>query len=318
MRKRMVWAIGIAAAGFCIALAARLCAPFSAWLTGLLLHRALPAMSSASARTALPVGELCLLAGLALAASGLVRALRTRTLGRWISCAALTLALLYFAYAALWMPLYALPRADAPVYDGAALLSLVEELTEEVNALAGRFAAPTPRDALRQANALMGGGGKLARFPEWMRLLSIAGIYLPWTAEALVNPTEPAWTLPFVACHELAHARGIAGELEANLVAYYACLSLGSTAFAHSANLCMLRYALGELFLRDETLWQRACQRLSPAAREDMASIGGFAAPRNAALSGAILRLSGDERGQDSYTDVVGALIAARRKPLHP
>lgn len=86
------------------------------------------------------------------------------------------------------------------------------------------------------------------------------------TAEALLNPGEPAWTLPFTACHELAHARGVAGELEANLVAYYACRSLGSSAFAHSANLCMLRYALGELYLRDESLWQAACQKLSAAA----------------------------------------------------
>ena len=318
MRKRLWWALGFASGGWGIALAARLCAPFSRHLTGLLRLYVLPAMGRAFARAPLPVGELAAVLLLAFAAYSLFGALRQRRMGRWAGGLALALSFLYFCYAVLWMPLYALPRAEAPEYDDGALVALIDDLTEQVNALAGQFSAPTPAETLREANALMGGGGKLARFPEWMRALSIAGIYLPWTAEALLNPGEPAWTLPFTACHELAHARGVAGELEANLVAYYACRSLGSSAFAHSANLYMLRYALGELYLRSESLWQAACQKLSAAARREMASIHGFAAPQSAPLGDILLRLSGDERGQSSYSGVVAALIAAEGKTLQP
>ena len=80
----------------------------------------------------------------------------------------------------------------------------------------------------------------------------------------------------------------------------------------------MLRYALGELYLRDESLWQAACQKLSAAARREMASIHGFAAPQSAPLGDILLRLSGDERGQSSYSGVVAALIAAEGKTLQP
>ena len=58
MRKRLWWALGFASGGWGIALAARLCAPFSRHLTGLLRLYVLPAMGRAFARAPLPVGEL--------------------------------------------------------------------------------------------------------------------------------------------------------------------------------------------------------------------------------------------------------------------
>ena len=57
-----------------------------------------------------------------------------------------------------------------------------------------------------------------------MSYLGITGIYFPFYAEANVNVNIPASDLPVTMAHEMAHAKGVAAESEANLAAYILCI----------------------------------------------------------------------------------------------
>ena len=57
-----------------------------------------------------------------------------------------------------------------------------------------------------------------------MTYLGITGIYFPFTAEANVNVNIPAYELPATMAHEMAHAKGVSQEGEANLTSYVLCL----------------------------------------------------------------------------------------------
>ena len=87
---------------------------------------------------------------------------------------------------------------------------------------------------------------KAARFPAWLRRLKAAGMYVPFTGEALVDPTRSAAGLPFTAAHELAHMLGVGNEGAANIAAYAACVEYGEAA-GYSARLWALKYAMGRL-----------------------------------------------------------------------
>lgn len=87
---------------------------------------------------------------------------------------------------------------------------------------------------------------KAARYPELLRVIGAAGIYIPLTGEALVDVTRSDASLPFTAAHELAHMLGIGSETEANIAAYEACVASGG-AFAYSARLWALKYAMCRL-----------------------------------------------------------------------
>jgi len=314
MRRQLLWALGIIVSGLIVALASHLLPPFSAAYTLFLRTRIYPVMRALFSRTAVPVGELFLIIFICIFLCRMGFNLIARRAKAFFSCVALALSFLFFIYAVLWPPMYASAHTDVPDYDTAALHEMALEIIDRINALCDCVAPLPPNEAVTTANQLMGGGAKLARYPEWMQRLSIAGIYLPWTFEAVINPLEPAWTLPFTACHELAHARGAAGELEANLLAYFSCLSAGSS-FEYSAQLCILRYAMGELHLRDASLWSHAASLLSPKAAQDFSGINGFSPSiETDGFSHWFLRMNGYSLGASGYTHVIGALIAMKSK----
>lgn len=158
--------------------------------------------------------------------------------------------------ALLWYPAYF--AAPAPAYappDGERLEVLCRELTEELNGADLQFDAPF--DAAGPAAGLDRARVKPVRYPEWMRALGIAGLFSPWTGEALVDAGAPPEALPFTCVHELQHLRGIADEGAANIAAYRACIDRGGM-FADSARLWALRYGLNRL---DEPARRRVLRR---------------------------------------------------------
>ena len=148
---------------------------------------------------------------------------------------------------------------------------------------------------------------KYARYPEWMRALSLAGLYVPWTFEALLNPDEPPAGQPFTAVHELMHLGGVADEGQANICAYEACRRAGG-AFAYSADLWALKYALEALRALDATAGNAFVAALSISVRADFFAIGGVAQAASArgGVAQAFLQISGIGAKTDNY----GALAA--------
>ena len=63
----------------------------------------------------------------------------------------------------------------------------------------------------------------------------IAGVTVPITGEASVNPDVPSALLPFAMCREMAHRMSIYSSGDADYAAFLACISNESPAFQYSA-----------------------------------------------------------------------------------
>ena len=230
--------------------------------------------------------------------------------------ACLLLSFLLAGYALMWAPADSLPAryAVGGNVDAAALAAVCEVLTGRLNTCEG-FALPAGLSAQALEAARLAdtpipvhAAPKPARYPEWMRALSLAGLYVPWTAEAIYDPTAPAAAQPFTAVHELMHMGGVADEGQANIYAYIACQRYGG-AFARSADLWALKYAMEALHAVDADAWSYCLSALTGAARGAFFNIGGGSPVTVADGDGAVeafLRLGGIAAQTSNY----GALAA--------
>ena len=259
------------------------------------------ALASLSGKCVFPVAEPLALLLVALLVFLLFRSRRG---------ACLLLSGIVAGYALFWAPAYFVSEryaVDGHVESGT-LTAVCGELIERLNAY-GTFALPDDlcERALEVASlsdtpAPLTAAPKYARYPEWMRALSLAGLYVPWTFEAVVNPDEAEAGRPFTAVHELMHMGGVADEGQANIYAYVACQQAGG-AFAYSSDLWALQYAMAALGELDGAAWNDCLSRLSESVRADFFAIGG-GAPPSAANGGAVeafLRLGGISEKTANY-----------------
>ena len=75
-----------------------------------------------------------------------------------------------------------------------------------------------------------------------LTVLGISGAYTFFTGEANINVHLPDYCLPFTVAHELAHARGIARENEADFIAFLACVYSDNAYVKYSGYVNMLEY----------------------------------------------------------------------------
>ena len=90
-------------------------------------------------------------------------------------------------------------------------------------------------------------------FGYFMRRLGVEGYYNPFTGEGQIDAELPAFTMPFLICHEMAHQAGIASEEDANLMAYALGTTTPDSTFRYSAYLNLWLYANNRLYRRDST-----------------------------------------------------------------
>jgi hypothetical protein len=317
--RKAVWT---AAAGLMLTLAFTLSSELSRWFSS---HISLP-LSSLLARAAsvvpFPVGEILLLAGAPMIALWILWSVI-----RWKAPrgAAFALSLVFLLYAVLWVPQCHVPAMAAESSNAERLTQLSQTLAHQAESLretamaeaeSGQKVLSEARDAVASLN-LSGqplAAPKFARYPEILRALEIAGVYAPWTGEAIVSPDEPAFTLPFLAAHELAHASGFAREDEANYVAYRACMT-GSARFRYAATIYAFRYAMDALKGMDPSAWSEIRSGLSDGVRDDFWRIDdtgdaatGFSAFTDRAAE-VFLQLSGQPSGLSSYGGMVSFLL---------
>ena len=252
------WAV---AGGALFMLACRACAPFARLWQASVSLPLLRVLHALTARRDAPAIEIAVLT-LPFLAAWLMSSRRPRT------AAALLLAL-PLGFAVLWYPAYwAAPSGPVPAPGAAALESLCASLTDELART--DFSSLDPAAAIRcagEAARLPWARVKPARHPGWMRALGIAGVFSPWTGEAVVDPGAPAALVPFTAVHELMHLRGIADEGAANIAAWERCVRAGGV-YAGSARLWALRYALGLLDRLDPAACLRAMDRVGEDVRQ--------------------------------------------------
>jgi hypothetical protein len=107
---------------------------------------------------------------------------------------------------------------------------------------------------------------KYSYFGYFLDRLAIEGYYNPFTGEGQISYRLPAFMLPFVISHEMAHQAGIAAEGDANLLAYAVGTSSADPSFLYSANLNLWLYVNARLGRRDSVaaqLWENKLNSLT-------------------------------------------------------
>ncbi len=97
-------------------------------------------------------------------------------------------------------------------------------------------------------------GVKRSLFGYYMERMAIDGYYNPFTGEGQVNGRMPAFMMPFIVCHEMAHQAGIAAEGDANLMAYALGTATNDVSFNYSSYLNIWLYINNRLFRRDSVV----------------------------------------------------------------
>jgi hypothetical protein len=162
---------------------------------------------------------------------------------------------------------------------------------------------------------------KSSLYGKLLAYMGYTGYYNPFTGEAQVNGVTPAFYLPFVACHEIAHQIGYGDESEASFVGYLAARASGDSDVQYSAYLDMFTYANGELFVRDSVTARANYNALDTLIKVDLKEAREFnkkyknpLGPAIRSLYGVYLKANHQPHGIDTYDDVTGWLIAYRKK----
>lgn len=162
---------------------------------------------------------------------------------------------------------------------------------------------------------------KRSLYSSALTALGYTGYYNPFSGEAQVNTIVPAFYLPYVTCHEVAHQLGYGDESEANFVGYLAASASDDPVFHYSAYLDLFNYANGELFLRDTAVARANYRSLDTLVRADLQAARLFFMQYRSRMEplvkffyGQYLKANHQPRGVDTYDEVTGWLIAFRKK----
>lgn len=259
------------------------------------------------------------------------------------------LQVLYLGFLALWGFNYRTHRVKdhfgirSPLFSKSELIQLCVLLTREVNDCHSRL-VKNPGDStsfpceawpiLQKAFAYYQAAGtrypalalkryavKPSSFSYLMNYAGIAGYYNPFTGEAQLNTLQWPGTLPFVACHEIAHQLGFAQENAANFIGYFVAIQSPDPFFQYSAAYNMWSYAQLDLYRVDSLRAQQNYARLDKGVQKDMEAEYKFyltyrnpVNPLLSVLYDRYLKANYQEKGIKSYHQVVGLLIAYYKK----
>lgn len=166
---------------------------------------------------------------------------------------------------------------------------------------------------------------------EFLAKFGLAGVFTFFTGETNINTAYPDFCLPYATAHELAHARGIAYENDADFLAFVTCASSTHHYVRYSGYLNTLVSMLNEinLYLDDleesdpllaaeiQTEIQQILADLHPAVGEELKAYSAFYQEHtDAALSEAFhdvndtyLKTQGQADGADSYQHLTALVV---------
>ncbi len=151
--------------------------------------------------------------------------------------------------------------------------------------------------------------------------LGISGYFNPFTGEAQVNTNVPKVLLPVVSCHEIAHQLGYGSESEASFIAFLSAAHSKNRMLCYSAYFDMFLYANYELSKRDSIQSRKIFSQLSDRSKENYELLVAYhrnyenaVEPFFKSLYGQFLKMNHQEKGIQSYNEVVAWLISYYRK----
>lgn len=151
-----------------------------------------------------------------------------------------------------------------------------------------------------------------------MSYLGITGIYFPFYAESNLNVNIPSYTLPFTMAHEMAHAKGVSRENEANGVAYALCLYSADPYIRYSGLMSAAASLINELKgeKRQELIEMLPEQVLDEysAADAHYEKYEGVADEISSFFNDLFLKSNGVKSGVSSYGETARTLVALYEK----
>lgn len=148
-----------------------------------------------------------------------------------------------------------------------------------------------------------------------------SGYYNPFTGEAQLNTDLPEFLLPFVTCHEMAHQLGYASESEANFAGYLAATHSNNQLFKYSGYFDVFMSANAELLSKDFYAGYLNLLQLNSLTKRDRRIYRTYVMgkknnmqPIISSIYDQYLKANQQTSGINSYNEVVGFLIAYRRK----
>lgn len=150
-----------------------------------------------------------------------------------------------------------------------------------------------------------------------MSYLMITGIYFPFTAEANINTNASSFELAHIMAHEMAHARGVARENEANLLAYYALLKSEDAYLRYSASMLASLNLLSAVRKTNEEQYQFLRARLPDTVNRELqndtaryANFDSFIGDISRFFNHLFLKSNGISGGTKSYGETTEYLVA--------
>lgn len=179
---------------------------------------------------------------------------------------------------------------------------LARLLNEQFDGLEGGYFAPYP---VRPKSVVLSVG---------MSYLGITGIYFPFYAEANVNRNIPSYQLACTMAHEMAHAKGVSREADANVVAYVLCV-LADDAYLNYSGLMPVAARLLNALPAEQ--YEELYARLAPEVRREYANANAHFARYEGVIdtisgffNDLFLKANGISSGTRNYGETTGSLVA--------
>lgn len=152
-------------------------------------------------------------------------------------------------------------------------------------------------------------------------MFGFTGYYNPFSGEAQLKTSIPAFVKPFVLCHEIAHQLGYGKENEANLVAFLAARESDENEFRYSAYYDVFAYTIRELAKLDRERFMSLRETMHERFKIDYRAYlqylynnRNMVEPFVSDFYDGYLRLNNQPKGVATYNEVVGWLIAYMKK----
>ncbi|MCW3123588.1 MAG: hypothetical protein JWQ38_3080 [Flavipsychrobacter sp.] len=216
-------------------------------------------------------------------------------------------------------------KADKRKNDSIMLVSFDTFLVTRINAYAPHYHPSTFKDINERAITyyktytdskvrMHGLGLKPTLFNYFLERTGVEGYYNPFTGEGQISTTLPAFIMPFVVCHEIAHQAGIAAEGDANLMAYALGSLVNDSTFNYSAYLSIWMYTNRRLYRRDSAManaFEKQLNKLTTAQLDTLDQISkqydNDVARYSSDIYDDYLKLQQQKEGLRSYGNVVSS-----------
>jgi hypothetical protein len=174
--------------------------------------------------------------------------------------------------------------------------------------------------ALPPAAAVSHGPVKWPRASGVLARLGIAGIYVPFTAEAHVVRGLPAMRVPLSMAHEKAHQRGFTSEADANFLGYVASALAPDPLSRYSAAMFAQTQLMRSLLARSPDAFREIANTRLPGVQRDIedlwaysARMHGFAADVGTSMNDRFLMANGIRDGVQDYRRSAWLIVAFAR-----